>query len=90
MYRLHFNICVDKSMIDFMFMSQELLFCSCFKLQLKFARFQITKRSAIISLVHYVAPGRVCVSNEFELEFGHQFEVTSANMTDVIHTMMDA
>ena len=78
-------------MIDFMFKSQELLFCSCFKLQLKFARFQITKRSAIISLVHDVnAPGRVCVSNEFELEFGHQFEVTSANMTDVIHTMMDA
>ena len=30
------------------------------------------------------APGRVCVRNEFELEFGRQFDVTSTNMANVI------
>ena len=33
--------------------------------------------------------GRVCVGNEFELEFGCPFDVTSTDMADVIHTMTD-
>ena len=45
----------------------------------------------INSLVHDVNRSwRVCISNKFELEFGRQFEITSTNMADVIHTMMDA
>ena len=31
-----------------------------------------------------VSSGHVCVSNEFELEFGRQFDVTSTNMANVI------
>ena len=42
------------------------------------------------SLVHDVnASGHVCVGKEFELEFGCQFDVTSTNMADVVHTMTD-
>ena len=45
----------------------------------------------INSLVHDVnASRRVCIGNKFELEFGRQFDITSTNMADVIHTMMDA
>ena len=37
------------------------------------------------SLVHDVnTSGLVCVGNEFELEFGCQFDITSTNMADVL------
>ena len=46
---------------------------------------------AVNSLAHDMnTSGRVCVGKEFELEFGHQFDVTSTNMADFIHTMRDA
>ena len=51
----------------------------------------ITIPFLVSSLVHDVdASGHVCVGNEFELVFGHQFDVTSINMADIIHTMTDA
>ena len=67
---------------DILWWAYEIDDCNRFKgLNDKFYLFCWQWLLCIISLVHYVnASGRVCVGNEFKLEFGHQFDVTSTNM----------
>ena len=71
---------------DILWWAYEIDDCNRFKgLNDKFYLFCWQWLLCIISLVHYVnASGRVCVGNEFKLEFGHQFDVTSTNMADVV------
>ena len=67
---------------DILWWAYEIDDCNRFKgLNDKFYLFCWQWLLCIISLVHYVnASGRVCVGNEFKLEFGHQFDVTSTNI----------